>query len=88
MDPLLFSPCLLCGKRFEPEGYSERFKPELLPGIPMDGFAPAILVEGSLAGFVCAGCFGDGREDLSRSMRHGARRLRALAGSLERGAGV
>lgn len=42
MDPLLPSPCLLCGERFEAEGYSECFKPELVPGVPVDGFAPAI----------------------------------------------
>jgi hypothetical protein len=84
MDPLLSSPCLLCGERFEAEGYSERFEPELLPGMPVDGFAPAILTEGKPVDFVCPACFGDGGEDLSRSMRHGARRLRALARSLER----
>ena len=86
MDPLLPSPCLLCGERFEAEGYSERFKPELLPGVPVGGFAPALLVEGrpSFAGFVCPGCFGNGGEDLARSMKRGAERLRELARHLER----
>jgi hypothetical protein len=88
MDPLLFSPCLLCGERFEAEGYSERFKPHLLPGVPMNGFAPAIMIEGRAVGFICPACFGDGAEDLARSMRRGARRLRALAGSLKRGGGA
>ena len=84
MDPLPPSPCLLCGERFEPEGYSERFEPELVPGAPVGGFALAILTEGKPVGFVCPACFGDGGEDLSRSMKRGARRLRALARRLER----
>ena len=34
MDPLLSpTPCLLCGERFELEGYSEGFRPELLDGV-------------------------------------------------------
>ncbi len=41
-DPLLGTPCLLCGERFEAEGYSERFRPEILPGVPAGGFAPGI----------------------------------------------
>jgi hypothetical protein len=87
MDPLITPPaCLLCGECFEPEGYSERFKPELLPGVPASGAAPAILVEGRPAGFVCPACFGDGAEDLFRSLRRGAKRLRELARRLERGA--
>ncbi len=86
MDPLVGSQCLLCGKRFEAEGYSERFKPELLPGMPVEGFAPALLVGGQPAGFVCPGCFGDGKEDLSHSMRRGPGRLRELARTLQRGA--
>jgi hypothetical protein len=86
MDPLLGpSPCLVCGERFEPEGYSERFRPELLPGLPADGFAPAVVAEGRFVGFVCPGCFGDCGEDLARGLRRGARRLRKTAGILEKG---
>ncbi|MDP9476523.1 MAG: hypothetical protein M3R38_12720 [Actinomycetota bacterium] len=85
MDPLISPPaCLLCGERFEPMGYPEWYKPELLPGVAAEGFAPALFVEGqpSFAGFVCPGCFGDGSEDLARSMRRGADRLHKLAGEL------
>ena len=84
MDPLLgLSPCLACGERFEPEGYSERFRPELLPGVPAEGFAPAVLVEGRFVGFVCPGCYEDG--DVARTLRRGARRLREVAMILEGG---
>jgi hypothetical protein len=83
MEPLSPPLCLLCGERFEAEGYSERFKPEMLPGVPMGGFAPAILVEGSPAGFVCPACFGDGAEDLAHAMTCRAERLRRLARDLE-----
>lgn len=91
MDPLAPPACLLCGERFEPEGYSERFAPELLPGatsLRAEGFAPAkVVVEDRFAGFVCPGCFGDGREDLlARAMKRGAQRLRGLARELEGGA--
>ena len=81
MDPLGPPTCLLCGERFTSEGYSGRFKPELVPGVPVSGFAPALLLEGMprLAGFVCPSCFGDGAEDLALSMRRGAVRLRKLA---------
>jgi hypothetical protein len=86
MDPLLGpSPCLACGERFEPEGYSEGFRPELLPGLPAEGFAPAVVVEGCFVGFVCPGCFGDGGEDLARGLRRGAGRLRKVARILEKG---
>jgi hypothetical protein len=86
MDPLIApSSCLLCGERFETEGYSERFAPELLPGVPMEGFAPAIIVGDRQAGFVCPACFGDGAKDLRRSMKGGAGRLRRLA-SVQEGA--
>ncbi len=84
MDPLIAPPaCLLCGERFEAEGYPERFKPELLPGVVAEGWAPALLVEDQPVGFVCPGCFGDGAGDLARSMKRGAARLRKLARKLE-----
>ncbi len=83
MEPLGPPACLLCGERFAAEGYSERFAPELLPGLPAQGFAPALLVEDRPVGFVCPGCFGDGSEDLARSMKRGAGRLRELARRLE-----
>ncbi len=82
MDPLGPPACLLCGERFEAEGYSERFAPTLL-GPPLTGFAPALSVADRFAGFVCPGCYGDGAEDLVRSMRQGADRLRKLARELE-----
>jgi hypothetical protein len=86
MDPLLGpSPCLLCGERFEPEGYPERFRPELLPGVPAEGFAPVVLMEDRFVGFVCPGCFGYGGEDLACGLRCGAKRLRKVAGVLEEG---
>ncbi len=81
--PLLGAPCLLCAQRFEPEGYSERFRPEMLPGVPAEGFAPAVLVEGQFAGFVCPGCYEDG--DVGRALRRGAGWLREVATILERG---
>ena len=77
-DPLLGPPpCPACGERFEPEGYPERFSPELLPGVPAEGFAPAVLVEGQFAGFVCHGCYEDG--NAVRALRRGAGRLREVA---------
>jgi len=83
MDPLGPPACLLCGERFEAEGYSERFRPELLPGVRVAGSAPAVLVEDRPAGVVCPGCFGDGAGDLARSTKRGAGRLRDLARTLE-----
>jgi hypothetical protein len=84
MDPLIAPPtCLLCGEYFEPMGYPKRFKPELLPGVVVEGWASALLVEDQPVGFVCPGCFGDGSEDLVRSMKRGAGRLRELARRLE-----
>jgi len=82
MDPLGPPSCLLCGERFEAEGYSERFRPTLL-GAPVEGFAPALLVAGRFAGFVCSGCFGHSAGDLARSMKRGAARLAQLARTLE-----
>ncbi len=88
MDPLGPPLCLLCGRGFMAEGYSERFagrSAEVSPGVrvPMAGFAPVVILKGSPAGFVCPGCFGDGSEDLARSMKRGAGRLRSLARKLE-----
>lgn len=84
MDPLGPPFCLLCGERFDAEGYSPRFKPELLPGVPVSGFAPVLLVEDRPVGFVCPGCFGRsaGAGDLARSMERGAEHLRRLAREL------
>jgi hypothetical protein len=86
MDPLIGpSPCLACGERFEPEGYSDKFRPELLPDLTAEGLAPAVLVEDRFVGFVCPGCFGEGGEDLARGLRRGAGRLRRMARILEKG---
>ena len=65
-DPLLPAPCLLCGERFEPEGYSDACIPELLPGVRVEGFALGLYREypdgrAILVGFVCPGCFRDRR---------------------------
>jgi len=86
-DPLLGAPCLLCGERFEAEGYSERFRPEILPGLPAGGFAPGIYAAdgGPLVGYVCPPCFGDGGPGLVKALRGGAKRLRGLAKALEAG---
>ncbi len=82
MDPLLGpSPCPACGERFEPEGYLERFSPELLPGVPAEGFAPAVLLEGKFVGFVCPGRHEDG--NVARALRRGAGSLREVAMILE-----
>lgn len=88
-DPLLGCPCLLCGERFEPEGYPESFRPEILSGVPAGGFAPGIYsADGPLVGFVCPACFGDGGPDLEKSLQAGVRRFRALARALEVGGGA
>lgn len=86
-DPLLPAPCILCGRRFEPEGYPAGFRtPELIPGVPIAGFAPGFYEEGGgFAGFVCPACCGDGEEDLGKSALKGAKRLRRIAEALERG---
>jgi len=90
-DPLLGAPCLLCGERFEAEGYGGGFRPEILPGVVAEGFAPGIYAAGAgdlglrLVGFACPSCFGDGGSDLAGSLRAGARRLKELAKALERG---
>ncbi len=84
MGPLLGpSPCLAYGERFGSEDYPERFRPELLPGVPAEGFAPAVLVEGQFAGFVCCDCYED--EDVPHALRRGARRLLEVAMILEGG---
>jgi hypothetical protein len=89
-DPLLGAPCLLCGERFEAEGYGGGFRPEILPGVAAEGFAPGIYAAGAgsglrLAGFVCPACYGDGGSDLALGLRAGAKRLKELAKALERG---
>jgi hypothetical protein len=74
-DPLLGAPCLLCGERLKAEGYSDRFRPEILPGGPAGGFAPDGYDAGGgpLVGFVCPSCFGAGGSDLA-SAPQGPRR--------------
>jgi hypothetical protein len=89
-DPLPGAPCLLCGERFEAEGYAPGFRPEILPGVAAEGFAPGIYASDEaggprLVGFACPSCFGDGGSDLAESLRAGAKRLGELAKALERG---
>ena len=82
-DPLLGTPCLLCGERFEAEGYSERFRPEILPGVLAGGFAPGIYAAdgGPLVGYVCPSCFGDGG---SRTWSRLCAAVRSGSGGLQR----